>query len=129
MILDTTFLIDVLRGDERVEELSSELSKSGVPKISAVTAMELAEGIQFADSSENERTAVLDLLSDIRSVPFDTACAMEAGRISTTLVRSGQQIETADIQIAATALVHNESVVTKNTKHFEPIEDLQLIEY
>lgn len=91
--------------------------------------MELAEGIHLADRGERERDAVRSLLSDVRTVPFDTTCATEAGRISATPVRSGQQTETADIQIAATALVHEESVVTRNTSHFDRIERLSVIEY
>lgn len=129
MILDTTFLIDVLRGNESVGSLLSDCPKSGPRKVSAITAMELSEGIYLSDSSEREQNSVQNLLSDIRTVPFDTDCAMEAGRISATLVRSGQRIETADIQIAATARVHDESVVTRNTTHFNRINGLSVIEY
>lgn len=129
MILDTTFLIDVLRGDESVEGLLSDCPGDGPQKVSAITAMELAEGIHLADRSERERDAVRSLLSDVRTVPFSTDCAMEAGQISATLISSGQQIETADIQIAATALVHDESVITRNTTHFERIEGVSVIAY
>lgn len=129
MILDTTFLIDVLRGNEPVERLLSDCPADGPRKVSAITAMELAEGIHLADSSKRERDAVRSLLSDVRSVPFDTDCAIEAGRISATLISNGQRIETADIQISATALVHDEPVITRNTTHFERIEGISVIEY
>lgn len=129
MILDSTFLIDVLRGSGDVAELISDLDASGTAFVSAVTTMELFEGIHLADATERERTAVEELLTDANEIAFDRDCAIRAGRISADLSSSGESIGVADVMIGATALVHDRPVVTRNVDHFERIEGLEVVSY
>ena len=129
MILDSTFLVDVLRGRGDVAELIEELDASGTPFVSAVTTMELSEGIHLAEATERERTAVEELLTEVNELPFDRECAMRAGRISAELSSSGERIDVADVMIGATALVHGRPVVTGNADNFERIEELSVVSY
>lgn len=129
MILDTSFLIDVLRGDETVEDPMQTVDGSGAARISAVTVMELWEGIQLAGASARERASVEDLLDDLPEIPFDRRCAKEAGRINATLETSGRSIEAPDVMIAATARVHDRPIVTANVDHFERIDDVEILTY
>lgn len=129
MILDSTFLVDVLRGDEAVTDRLASVDDAGVPFVSAVTVMELAEGIRLADASADERAAVEDLLEKVNEVPFDRSCAFEAGRLNAALVRTGEPIDETDVMIAATALVHEFPVVTRNRDHFDRIDDLEVVTY
>ena len=50
-----------------------------------------------------------------RVLPVDSATARRWGRLSATLGHEG-----ADLLIAATALEHGLTVVTRNVRHFEP---------
>lgn len=129
MILDTSFLIDVLRGERTVEEAVQTVDERGTAQVSSITVMELWEGIQLAESSTHERTVVQNLLSDVREVPFDRECAMAAGRINANLQREGTPIEDADVMIAATARVNDVPVVTNNVEHFERVEELEILTY
>ncbi|TYT62887.1 type II toxin-antitoxin system VapC family toxin [Natrialba swarupiae] len=129
MILDSTFLIDVLRGSSDVAELIEDVDASGAPFVSAVTVMELHEGIHLADSTDDERATVRKLLTDIDELPFDRECAIRAGRINADLVSSGEPIDETDVMIAATALVHDYPVVTRNVDHFERIDGLTVRSY
>jgi tRNA(fMet)-specific endonuclease VapC len=129
MILDSTFLIDVLRGSESVAERIEELDSRGTPFVSSVTVMELWEGIHLADASDDERTAVKGLLTDIDEIAFDRECAMRAGKINAELVADGERIDETDVMIAATALVNDQSVVTRNVDHFERIDGLNVATY
>lgn len=129
MILDTSFLIDVLRGDETVEDAMQTVDGSGAARVSAVTVMELWEGIHLADASARERASVEDLLEDLPEIPFDRRCAKEAGRINATLHLSGRSIEAPDVMIAATARVHDRPIVTANADHFERIDDVEILTY
>ena len=129
MILDSTFLIDVLWGSGDVAELISDLDASGTAFVSAVTTMGLFEGIHLADANERERTAVEELLTDVNEFAFDRDCAIRAGRISADLSSSGESIGVADVMIGATALVHDRPVVTRNVDHFERIEGLEVVSY
>jgi tRNA(fMet)-specific endonuclease VapC len=129
MILDSTFLIDVLRGSESVAERIEELDSRGTPFVSSVTVMELWEGIHLADASDDERTAVKGLLTEIDEIAFDRECAMRAGKINAELVADGERIDETDVMIAATALVNDQSVVTRNVDHFERIDGLNVATY
>lgn len=129
MILDSTFLIDVLRGSESVAERIEELDSRGTPFVSSVTVMELWEGIHLADASDDERTAVKGLLTEIDEIAFDRECAMRAGKINAELVADGERIDETDVMIAATALVNDQPVVTRNVDHFERIDGLNVATY
>lgn len=50
-----------------------------------------------------------------RLIPVDTAIARRWGRLSARIGNSG-----ADLMIAATALEHSLTVVTRNIRHFAP---------
>lgn len=129
MILDTSFLIDVLRGSLDVKQLVDDLESRGALGVSSVTVMELWEGIHQSDSSAHERQAVEQLLTGLVEVPFDRECAMKAGELHAQLADEGNSIETADVMIAATGLVRDEAVVTRNVEHFERIAGLELETY
>ena len=129
MILDSTFLIDVLRGDASVSELIEEIDASGTPFVSAVTVMELHEGVHLADATDAERSRVSELLAGINELPFDRACATRAGEISAGLVSAGAPIDETDVMIAATALLSDRPVLTRNVDHFDRIDGLDVVTY
>lgn len=129
MILDSTFLVDVLRGSASVEELLEKLDASGPPFVSAVTVMELYEGIQLADAEQAEREMVERVLEGLTEIPFDRGMAMRAGRINARLVEAGEPIDETDVMIAATALEHDQPVVTRNERHFERVDGVTVVCY
>ncbi|USZ67466.1 PIN domain-containing protein [Halorussus salilacus] len=129
MILDTTFLVDVLNSEDDVAELVADLDASGTSMVAATTVMELWEGIHRADAMEREREAVEELLEGLREVPFDRDCAMKAGEVHADLLSDGRRIDVEDVMIGATALVHDVPVATRNVSHFERIGDLEVVSY
>ena len=64
------------------------------------------------------------LLADARVLPFDERAAERYGHIRAVLERDGTRLADPDLRIAATALAHEASLVTGNTKHFERVEGL-----
>lgn len=129
MILDTTFLVDVLRGDESVSQRLAAVDATGTPFVSSVTAMELHEGIRLAESSSAEREAVDGLLEDVNDLPFDRDCGVRAGEINANLIAAGEPIGEIDAMIAATALVYGYPVVTRNRDRFERVDGLEVLSY
>lgn len=129
MILDSTFLIDVLRAERTVGDLVEDVEQSGPPFVTTVTVMELHEGIHLADSSEREHEAVSELLEGLNELPFGRKSAIRAGQINAELVEAGEPIDETDVMIAATALVNDVPVVTRNVDHFDRIEPLEVISY
>lgn len=129
MILDTSFLVDVLRGEETVQDAVRSIDEGGTAQVSPVTVMELWEEIHLVDSSDRERGVVKNLLGDVRELPFDRECATTAGEINATLRQNDAPIDDADVMIAATALVNDVPVVTDNLDHFERIDGLEIRTY
>jgi predicted nucleic acid-binding protein len=130
MIQDTSFIIDVLNGDEgalaRLDAIEAERRPE---KVSAITVLELYEGIAQTDRPEDEQEAVLGVLDSKTILAADAGIMRRAGRLSGELITNGEQIDREDCIIAATALSEGEAVVTRNEGHFERIPQLDVVSY
>ncbi len=67
-----------------------------------------------------------DLLPLVQWVKVDSAIALQAADLDATLRRKGQTVGPNDCLIAATALVNDWVLVTRNTDHFKQMPGLQL---
>ncbi len=67
-----------------------------------------------------------DLLKDISVLEFDMDCSIEFGRLNGELLSGGIVVNPPDLIIAATALVHDLTLVTHNTRDFQRIPSLRL---
>ncbi len=76
--------------------------------------------IPLIDQIENE------LLADVILLDFDRTCAKEFGRVRGQLLQQGLTVNRLDLIIAATALVHDLTLVTHNTRDFQNIPGLHL---
>ena len=97
--------------------------------LSVVTIAEIEAGIAKASREKARRKAarladwletVLHLYSD-RVLPIDIAVARIAGGLSDLARSLGQTPGFADIAIAATAKVHELTILTRNLRHFAPL--------
>jgi len=130
MIEDTSFVIDVLSGDDAALELLSIAEAERRPeKVSAVTLLELYEGIEQSTRPDEEREQVLDVLDSKTVIDANASIMRRAGEISGALTGAGEPIDREDCIVAATALREDESVVTRNVEHFERVPDLRVREY
>lgn len=129
MILDTTFVIDVLNGDDRAKRRRVELDERGDMAISPITVFELTEGARLSDRTEAEQRAIIEFCSRIRVVPLDTGIASLAGELSAALIGRGERIEVEDVLIGATALWLDDAILTRNVDHFERIDELAVEAY
>lgn len=98
--------------------------------ISTVSIAELHFGLLVAadDDTRALRTKRLGLI-EARfpdPIPVDDRVAREWGRLQAAVARRGRspRSRSADLAIAATALVHGATLLTLNTKDFRLIEDL-----
>jgi predicted nucleic acid-binding protein len=113
LLLDTTVLIDALRGQPVVLRLR-ELHENGqIPWICAVNVEEVTRG-----SSAAEEAAVARFLSGMRLAPLGRAEGELSGRWRRDFARRGVTLSQADCLIAAAALGVGASLATGNPKHF-----------
>lgn len=130
MIEDTAFIVDLLAGDERAIELLGLIEGEGRPeKVSAVTVLELHEGVRRSARPDEEKRRVLSVLDSKHVVPADHSIMRRAGGISGDLFVAGTPIDREDCIVAATALATGEPVVTRNVAHFERVEGVEVRTY
>jgi tRNA(fMet)-specific endonuclease VapC len=70
-----------------------------------------------------------DLLPDLVVLDFDLACAAAYGALRNELLRAGTVVNPVDLMIAAVALVHDLTLVTHNTRHFEVVPGLRVVDW
>jgi len=118
-LLDTSVLIDVLRGDERAVRFVAALDE--VPLCSEITRIEVMRGLRSA-----ERRPASRLLGEIEWHPIDRLVARRAGDLGRRWRRSHPGIDTADLAIAATAELTETELATANLRHFPMLDGLEL---
>lgn len=100
--------------------------------LSIITVVELAHGIERADSTARQvaRERFLnELLSEISVEPITVPIALRAGKIDGNLQAGGVTIPLGDLLIGATALELGYAVVTRNVRHFQLVPNLEVKQF
>lgn len=123
-MLDTNICIYVIRqAPVAVLEKFRQHEAEGLG-ISAVTAAELAFGVEKSGSRRN-RAALDDFLSALETAPFDHEAAQTYGDVRADLEARGVPIGPLDTQIAAHALSLDVTLVSNNLREFERVAGLR----
>lgn len=109
ILVDSDVLVDHLRGHRRFVRAGDELH------VSAITRAEL-----FSGRGAEERR-IRRLLEPMVDLPVDAAVAERAGRI-----RRSTSVRLPDALIAATAVEHRLTLVTRNDRDFAGIKGLKV---
>ncbi len=94
--------------------------------ISLITYGEIYDGIYSGSSPQRQERIFRQFLQGTDVLPLNKSIMKRFARIRGQLRRTGNIISDPDILIAATALHHKLTVVTRNIRHFERIPDLNL---
>ncbi|MDA1129759.1 MAG: PIN domain-containing protein [Chloroflexi bacterium] len=122
-ILDTTLLIDHLRGRNGAQELVDTLALDGHRLgVCCVSIAELYSGLV-----PDEQAVAGDLIQGLEYYDVSREAAKEAGRYRYEFARRGITLSTTDTLIAAAAIEENATLITANTKDF-PMEEIKLFE-
>ena len=109
LLIDTDIFMDHIRGARLIRRGRDQLSYS------IVTRTEL-----FAGGTAQE-SDIRKLLSAFLEVPIDAPIAERAGRL-----RRDTRMELADALIAATALEHRLTLLTRNRRDFDQVHGLKM---
>jgi predicted nucleic acid-binding protein len=121
VLLDTTVLIDVLRGrDAAVDQLRRLQRRGDTAYLCAVNAEELARGLRPSEADVAAR-----LVAGLRAAPLGPAEGWRAGEWRRDFARRGRTLSQADCLIAAAAGAIDARVATGNPKDF-PMRDVQI---
>ncbi len=135
LLLDTNVLSEIMRPEPEPRVIRWFKAQQGAMlATSAITRAELLLGVTLLPAGKRrERIAAAIALTfneDFAGncLPFDAAAADEYALLVAARARAGRPIATEDAQIAAIALVHDLSLVTRNRKDFAGIRGLTLVD-
>ena len=111
MLLDTSILVDILRG--RKDALACLDRQTTPPSLSAVSLMELHAGCH----NQREEADIARLQRTLKVHAIDTVIASRAG-VFVRHYQASYGLDDIDALIAATAEHHDVKLATLNVKHF-----------
>lgn len=124
---DTDFLVAVLRGDDDAVVKLKEYERIPVAICTTpISACELFKGAYSSSYPGQNVMLVEEMLKNLRLLDFKLTSCGKAGEISNRLRRTGKPASDMDIMIAAITLSHDETLITRNIKHFEGIPELRM---
>jgi predicted nucleic acid-binding protein len=124
-LLDTDRVVDWLRARPAARQLVQSLSGEGVA-ISLMTYGEIYAGIFRGQGTTAKENAFLEFLREVRVLPLDQPIMRRFGQIQANLLDTGRGIGVSDVLIAATALHHDLTLITRNLAHFRRIPGLKI---
>ena len=119
-LVDTSILIDHLRGREDAAEVLERERLRAPLHASEITRLEVLAGMRPA-----EKDATESLLSTLLWHPVDASVAEAAGALGRRWLVSHHAIDSADLAIAATANLNQLRLLTRNVRHFPMFDGLR----
>jgi predicted nucleic acid-binding protein len=116
-----------LKGDQRI--FPQFMLHYGSLNVSVVSVAELTTWAKRKSAPINRVKAVDDLLSAVAILSVDERVARLCGDVRAQLLDLGKPTATTDLLIAATALVHDLTVVTHNVKDFLGVPKLRVVDW
>ena len=113
MLLDSTVLIDALRGRPAASRLAGLRRRGVEPWVCAISVEEVWRGLR-----PGEEAAARRLFNALRIAPLGVAQGMQAGMWRRTFVEHGVTLHQADCLIAAAAEGIGASLATANVDDF-----------
>ena len=120
VVLDTTVLIDYLRGRAVVDRMTMLRRRGGVALTTAINVEEVVRGLR-----PDEEAAAGVLFDGLGIVPLGRSEGRQAGQWRRSFARRGVTLSQADCLIAAAAHAVAAVLATGNPAHF-PMSDVTL---
>jgi predicted nucleic acid-binding protein len=116
-LIDTNVIID---------NLGNKLSKNTIDFISnidfSISSVTKIEVLGWKNATENQLKPLYSFMETLNILPIDEAVINK-----TIEIRQSKKINLGDALIAATALTNNLTIITRNIKDFDTIENLNVI--
>lgn len=119
VVVDTSVLIDVLRGRPDARDVLVAARQRGKLHASEITRLEVLAGMR-----PREQEATLNLLQILTWHPVTAVIAEMAGELGRRWLPAFTGIDAADLAIAATVQAVAGELLTCNVKHFPMFPDL-----
>jgi tRNA(fMet)-specific endonuclease VapC len=122
---DSDVLIDALNGRESALDILERHSNDFIA-VSTISLGEIFDGAIGSRDPERHLAMARGFLEPFFLVPPDASIMSQFAQLRVDLRRSGLLIPDFDLVIAATAIVHDLTLITRNRRHYERAEGLRL---
>lgn len=130
MIADTTFLVDLVRGDPGARALLAAVDGgSEALRVPAPVVAKFWEAVERSRTPPHDLERARETLLAAPGIDLTAAHALRAGRILGALARDGIEMDPYDAMVAAVALELEETLVTRNVREYERVRGLRLRPY
>lgn len=128
-VLDTSFIVDLLRGREEAHQKLAELEVQEIPlSTTEINVLELYRGAYLSRKTHQNLEEVKKLLECFQVLELEESVYEVFASLSARLLSEGKPIGAFDELIAAIALLQEEQIVTRD-EHFKKVPGLELISY
>jgi predicted nucleic acid-binding protein len=129
VLLDSTFIHDLVRGDDAAVTKLQELVADETPvTISPLTVYEVGIGLRGDAASLRERFQ--GVVDDLETAPLGVRQAERALAIQHRLLDRGERIGAVDVLLAGTAATLSDPrVLTRNVDEFERVDAIDVETY
>jgi len=124
-LLDTDTIIYILKGNPVVENNLQRHYYDPI-KISVITLMELYYGAYKSQKVTSNLAKIKTLQNSLEIIPLGQKIAEIFGIQKANLEKRGTSLDDFDLILGCSALAHNLTLVSNNSKHFKKIEGLKL---
>ena len=126
-LLDTNICSAYIKGDATV--WNRFIQYSGGIALSVITVGELWTWAKRAKHGQRVHRAVGEFIELVEVIDIDLQVALRFGELRACMFDAGTRMPDMDALIAATALVHNVTLVTHNTVDFQNVEGLRIVDW
>ena len=129
VFLDTSFLIDIIQNKKNAVLILDKISDF-IQFTGSINVHEFLVGAYGSINEQEELNSRRKVLSRLLILSFDEKSAEQSAIIESNLRKNGKFIGTADILIAGIMKANGiNTIVTNNSKHFERIDELEILNY
>lgn len=127
--LDTSFIVDLLRGKRGASEKMAEMEAEGLPFYTTeINVLELYRGAYLSRRTHQNLEDINKVLACMDIWGIDESIYEIFASLSARLLSDGNPIGAFDELIAAITLCQDGQIVTKD-QHFRRVPGLEVIEY
>jgi tRNA(fMet)-specific endonuclease VapC len=129
IVLDTSFIVDLLRGRERAQEKLTHLEDEGESVCTtSINVLELYRGVFLSKRVDENLITLIELLDKLIVLDLNEDAYEIFGAISALLRAGGGPVGDMDEAIAAIALAYDAAIVSRD-RHFLRVPGLKIVGY
>jgi predicted nucleic acid-binding protein len=125
--IDSDLIISILKGDAKAKAFLDSVHPNDELYTTSISVFEVS--FTTRGLSKSKGTVLNNFLDTLGILDLDSRSALTAARIGTDLSKKGKTLHPMDLLIGGICLEHRAVLFTSNTKHFQTIPGLRIVDW